>query len=201
MKRQLFYKVATQCGSLQTRSMFGGTGIFQNNVMYALIREQSIYLRSHPLVEPKLAELACEKFKHIKKSSVATVNYYDITELVEEQSDLAVELVKLAIEGAKQDDEAKRCKSKRRLRDLPNMQLTTERMMKKAGIENVDTFLEKGASYAFARICEIYGRDIDMRLLWKLAGAVDGIHWELIQEPKRQQLLQECRHFGFVALQ
>ena len=200
MKRQLFYKVATQCGSLQTRSMFGGTGIFQNNVMYALIYEQSIYLRSHPLIEPKLAQLSCEKFKHIKKSTVATVNYYDITEVVEGQPDLAVELVNLAIKGAKQDDAAKRCKSNRRLRDLPNMQLTTERMIKKAGIDNVDMLLEKGASFAFARICDIYGRNVDMRLLWKLAGAVDGVHWELIQEPKKQQLLQECKDYGFVAI-
>ena len=39
---------------------------------------------------------------------------------------------------------------------------------------------------------QAYGNDIDVKLLWKFAGAVDGIHWKLIQEPRKRQLLENC---------
>ncbi|MBF9000052.1 TfoX/Sxy family DNA transformation protein [Vibrio nitrifigilis] len=200
MIRKHFYKLATQYGSLQTRSMFGGTGIFHDNVMYALVRDGAVYLRSFDNLEPRFIELGCCKFQHVKKTTVATVNYYNVTEFIMAPSPITHELIEASIAGALADDKRRRCQSNRRLRDLPNLQLTIERMVKKAGISDVTTLMEVGAANAFSKVCNIYGRDVDVKLLWKLAGAVDGVHWELIQEPKRQQLLDECRSFGYVAI-
>ena len=86
----------------------------------------------------------------------------------------------------------KRSTANRRLRDLPNMQLTLERMVKKAGVGDVETFLELGAPAVYSKVKQAYGNDIDVKLLWKFAGAVDGVHWKLIQEPKKRQLLDNC---------
>ncbi|MFA0071460.1 TfoX/Sxy family protein, partial [Vibrio breoganii] len=77
----------------------------------------------------------------------------------------------------------------RRLRDLPNMQLTLERMVKKAGVDDVSMFMQLGAPEVFNKVREAYGNDVDLKLLWKFAGAIDGIHWKLLQEPRKQQLL------------
>ncbi len=74
------------------------------------------------------------------------------------------------------------------------MQLTLERMVKKAGIDDIETFIELGAPEVFNKVCQIYGNDVDIKLLWKFAGAIDGIHWKLIQEPKKRQLLESCKN-------
>lgn len=78
------------------------------------------------------------------------------------------------------------------MRDLPNMQLTLERMVKKAGVADVETFIELGASEVFSKVRKIYGSDVDVKLLWKFAGAIEGIHWKLLQEPRKRQLLNRC---------
>lgn len=72
------------------------------------------------------------------------------------------------------------------------MQLTLERMVKKAGVDDVETFMRLGASGVFNKVRRIYGNDLDVKLLWKFAGAIEGIHWKLLQEPRKRQLLDIC---------
>lgn len=71
------------------------------------------------------------------------------------------------------------------------MQLTLERMVKKAGVPDVDSFLEIGAVDVFKKVNHTYGGDVDVKLLWKFAGAESGVHWTLLQEPAKQALLQQ----------
>ncbi|WP_196348891.1 TfoX/Sxy family DNA transformation protein, partial [Vibrio harveyi] len=44
----------------------------------------------------------------------------------------------------------------------------------------------------FNKVRVTYGSDVDVKLLWKFAGATDGIHWKLLQEPRKKQLLAMC---------
>lgn len=44
----------------------------------------------------------------------------------------------------------------------------------------------------FNKVRVAYGNDVDVKLLWKFAGAIDGVHWKLIQEPRKKQLLALC---------
>lgn len=53
-------------------------------------------------------------------------------------------------------------------------------------------FMQLGAPEVFNKVREAYGNDVDLKLLWKFAGAIDGIHWKLLQEPRKQQLLKSC---------
>ncbi len=38
-------------------------------------------MRGGEELDPELLALGCEKYRHVKKQTTATVNYYDITEL------------------------------------------------------------------------------------------------------------------------
>ena len=102
------------------------------------------------------------------------------------------ELLRKSINCSIKERKYQKSSASRRLRDLPNMQLTLERMVKKAGIDDVDTFLELGPVEVFNKVRVAYGSDVDVKLLWKFAGAIDGIHWKLIQEPRKKQLLAMC---------
>lgn len=187
-----FYNYVEQFGSSQKRSMFGGIGLFMDEAMYALISNDSIFIRGGNALDEKLKVLGCEKYRHVKKQTTATVNYYDITHLFTTDHRELHSIVEESINYSVRQRNYQKSSASRRLRDLPNMQLTLERMVKKAGIDDVSTFMELGASDVFRKVKKAYGNDVDIKLLWKFAGAIDGIHWKLIQEPRKRQLLEFC---------
>ncbi|EGU49621.1 hypothetical protein VIOR3934_04514 [Vibrio orientalis CIP 102891 = ATCC 33934] len=192
MTEQQFIQYVTKFGDFQKRSMFGGTGLFRDEAMFALLSADKIFIRGGEKLDQQLNLLGCEKYRHVKKQTTATVNYYDITELFNTKHADLSDLVEQSISFSVSQREFKRSSANRRLRDLPNMQLTLERMVKKAGVEDVETFLELGAPAVFSRVKQAYGSDVDVKLLWKFAGAIEGIHWKLIQEPRKRQLLANC---------
>ncbi|RJX64834.1 DNA transformation protein [Vibrio sinensis] len=192
MTEQSFIQYVDKYGQFLKRSMFGGTGLFQEEAMFALLSSDKIFIRGGDELDEELSALGCEKYRHVKKQTTATVNYYDITDIFVNDLDCLDDLVKKSIDYSVSQRKFKRSSANRRLRDLPNMQLTLERMVKKAGIEDVETFIELGASQVFSKVKLTYGSDVDVKLLWKFAGAIEGIHWKLIQEPRKRQLLASC---------
>ncbi|WGW01525.1 TfoX/Sxy family DNA transformation protein [Vibrio sp. YMD68] len=193
MTEQLFMDYVGDFGSFQKRSMFGGIGLFKNEAMFALLSNGRIFIRGGDQLDSRLNELGCEKYRHVKKQTTATVNYYDITQIFADKGDAIYEIVSESIKLSVDQRKFQKSSASRRLRDLPNMQLTLERMVKKAGIEDVETFMQLGASAVFSKVRTAYGTDVDVKLLWKFAGAVEGIHWKLIQEPRKRQLLESCQ--------
>lgn len=192
MTETAFINYVNQFGEHQKRSMFGGIGLFQNDAMFALLSEGCLFIRGGKSLDKKLADLDCEKYRHVKKQTTATVNYYDITDLFICEHPELDSIIRTSIDNSIQQRSFKKSSASRRLRDLPNMQLTLERMVKKAGVDDVSMFMQLGAPEVFNKVRKAYGNDVDLKLLWKFAGAIDGIHWKLLQEPRKQQLLKSC---------
>ncbi len=193
MTEQSFIQYVSKYGTFQKRSMFGGTGLFKDDAMFALINSEHVFIRGGDSLDDELCALGCEKYRHVKKQTTATVNYYDISQLFNTRDENLDIIVKKSIDYSVSQRKFKRSSANRRLRDLPNMQLTLERMVKKAGIDDVEQFIELGAAQVFSRVKQTYGSDVDVKLLWKFAGAIEGIHWKLIQEPRKRQLLASCQ--------
>lgn len=192
MTETAFINYVNQFGEHQKRSMFGGIGLFQNDAMFALLSEGCLFIRGGKSLDKKLVDLDCEKYRHVKKQTTATVNYYDITDLFICEHPELDSIIRTSIDNSIQQRSFKKSPASRRLRDLPNMQLTLERMVKKAGVDDVSMFMQLGAPEVFNKVRKAYGNDVDLKLLWKFAGAIDGIHWKLLQEPRKQQLLKSC---------
>ena len=188
-----FYLYLQKFGKYEKRSMFGGVGIFHQDAMYALITNNILFLRGGSELDSKLIELNCKRFKHVKRNTTAVVNYFDITDLFIESAECLDELVKESIQHSLKERSFKKSENSRRLRDLPNMQLTLERMVKKSGIPDVNTFLSLGAVDVFKKVQVTYGGEVDVKLLWKFAGAVSGCHWTLLQDPAKKALLESVK--------
>ncbi|MCG7587768.1 TfoX/Sxy family DNA transformation protein [Photobacterium sp. OFAV2-7] len=171
--------------------MFGGTGIFIKGAMYAILTEQSMFLRGGESLDTKLTSFNCSKFKHIKRSTTAVVNYYDVTELYLNDRAECDELVKQSIKVSTREKEFKSSEQSKRLRDLPNMRLTLERMVKKAGIPDVSSFISLGAAEVYRKVRTSHGKALDLKLLWMFAGAIDGCHWTLLKDEQKERLLRE----------
>ncbi len=184
-----FVDYLSQFGETEKRSMFGGTGFFVSGAMFALVKEDKIYLRGGESLTEVLVSKDCKKFVHVKKSSTAIVNYYDITALYDAKDEGLDELVANSVRTSVAEKEYRDSKINKRLRDLPNLRLTIERMLKKAGIENVDTFFSMSPEELFLKVREAHGYDVDIKLLWMFAGAQTGVHWTLLTDDTKQQLL------------
>ncbi|MFV0574314.1 MAG: TfoX/Sxy family DNA transformation protein [Vibrio sp.] len=184
-----FLRYVTKFDVFNKRSMFGGLGLFCEDAMYALISDNSVFIRGGGGLDQLLLERGCKRYRHVKKQSVTTVNYFDITALFLKRDEALDDIIQQSITNSIQDKAFQKSFDSLRLRDLPNMQLTLERMLKKAGIFDVNTFIKMEPEEIFKQVQKVYGTDVDIRLLWKLAGAKDGCHWKLIQEPRKQQLL------------
>ncbi|WP_117235396.1 TfoX/Sxy family DNA transformation protein [Vibrio maerlii] len=192
MLEQSFLEYVKKFGDYQKRSMFGGTGLFMQDAMYALLADNQVHVRGGGDLNVLFASLGCKKYQHVKKQTIATVNYYNISHLFSDRHEKLDHIIERSIEVAIKRRDYKRSSTNRRLRDLPNMQLTLERMVKKSGVKDVSTFMKLGAPVVFNRVRQTYGNDVDLKLLWKFAGAIEGVHWELIEEPKKQNLLSSC---------
>jgi DNA transformation protein len=167
--------------------MFGGTGLFYHDAMFVLIDDQSVYLRGGGYLDHVFEQCGCKRFKQIKKTVRVIVNYYDVTELFYSNRQLFC-LLESSAKAQSRIDRASVHNKMVRLRDLPNMRLTLERMIKKAGIEDVEQFREVGALEAYLRVQSIYGQNVDETVLFKFAGAIDGVHWQLLSDERKSQL-------------
>lgn len=176
-------------GCHEKRSMFGGTGVFIHGAMYAILTETSMFLRGGDSLDEKLLTLGCVKFRHIKRSTTAIVNYYDITQLFLCDAKKCSALISESIAISRKEKAFKTSEQSKRLRDLPNMRLTLERMVKKAGIPDVSSFVTLGAAEVYRKVRSTHGTDIDLKLLWMFAGAIDGCHWTLLKDEHKESLL------------
>ncbi|GAD89856.1 hypothetical protein VHA01S_028_00550 [Vibrio halioticoli NBRC 102217] len=173
---------------LNSRSMFGGTGYFIDDAMFLLVHEGRAYLRGGPDLTDKLIALGCKQFKFQKRIGCARVQYYNIMDLYFSDPIQTHSLFIQSIENAKVDkDRCQHCDE--RIRDLPNLQLSIERMLARIDIQDVSGLRTIGSSESFRRLQSIYGLDLNINLLWKLEGAIQGVHFSLLGNAIKNDLL------------
>jgi DNA transformation protein len=191
MLNEKLYKYFLSLDNVVSRPMFGDLGFFYQEAMFALLSKGRFYIRGGEILDDLLISLNCAKFTHVKKNTKATVNYYDVTRLSMSHYSQLEQIITKARTISHLQKGQQRSLDNIRLRDLLNMNWTLERMVKKSGVTNVKMFFELGAVEVFIRVREKYTMDIDDKLLFKFAGAIQGTYWELLSEKQRQELLDQ----------
>ncbi|WP_087018802.1 TfoX/Sxy family DNA transformation protein [Thaumasiovibrio subtropicus] len=185
-----FLQYLESFGDFDQRSMFGGTGLFDKGAMFAIMTDDALYMRGGEVLNDRYVGLGCEKYIHVKRSSTAEVNYYNITMLMDSQPETCRELVTQTLQQARKEKDAKQAGKNVRLRDLPNMRLTLERILKKAGVPDVATFMDMGPVEVYKRVQACQG-EAEIKLLWMFAGAVNNKHWTLLEDSYKESLRQQ----------
>ncbi|WP_413110507.1 TfoX/Sxy family DNA transformation protein [Thaumasiovibrio sp. DFM-14] len=187
-----FLRYLESYGSFDQRSMFGGTGLFDQGAMFAIMTGDALYMRGGAELNDQFSSLGCGKYIHVKRSSTAEVNYYDVTALRREQPELCNTLVAESLAQARREKEAKAQGKNRRIRDLPNMRLTLERILKKSGVPDVQTFMSLGPVGVYKRVVAKQG-EAEIKMLWMFAGAVKNVHWTLLDECYKEELKKQIQ--------
>lgn len=180
-----------QLGYIKSRSMFGGFGIFADDTMFALVVNDKLHVRADETLAQQFKSQGLEPYVYKKRGFPVVTKYFALGEDWASDSKKTLEIASTALKAANAEKKTQSQAKPDRLKDLPNLRLATERMLKKAGIESVENLEEVGAVNAFKAIQSTHSTDVAIELLWALEGAINGTHWSVIPQSRRQELLTQ----------
>ena len=94
------HEVFTGFGAINTRKMFGGHGIYHDGLMFALVADDSLYLKADETSKQEFVNKQLPPFEYDKKDKTVTLSYYLAPEEIYEDPDEAVYWAKLAFQAA-----------------------------------------------------------------------------------------------------
>lgn len=74
-------------GPVRAKSMFGGHGLFLNDLMFGLVADKVLYLKVDANSEKDFIEMGLEAFTYYKKDKEFRMSYYQCPEEALEDSD------------------------------------------------------------------------------------------------------------------
>jgi len=175
-------------GEVKSRSMFGGFGIFIDNIMFALVVNERLHVRTDEQSKTYFTEHGFKPYIYSKKGFPVVTKYYALPSEYWSKPNTIFQLAKEALTLAKEEKKRQSQSKPQRLKDLPNLRLSIERMLKKAGIKTVDDLITQGSLHAFRAIQKTSILNPSIELLWALEGAIEGIHWSVLSKGRREEL-------------
>lgn len=177
-------------GSIKSRSMFGGFGIFCNNTIFALVVNDRLHLRAGKQNENDFKAQNMSPYTYTKRNFPVVTKYYLIPDNWWTQPDVLISNAIQALSIASEDKKKKTSAIPTRIKDLPNLRLTTERLLRKAGIDSIEQLQEVGALLAYQALQKTHHDSLSLDMLWALEGALDGKHWSVVTPQRRHELLE-----------
>ncbi|AEX21452.1 TfoX/Sxy family DNA transformation protein [Vibrio natriegens] len=181
-------KLFEALGTIKSRSMFGGFGLFADETMFALVVNDQLHIRADQQTSSNFEKQGLKPYVYKKRGFPVVTKYYAISDDLWESSERLIEVAKKSLEQANLEKKQQASSKPDRLKDLPNLRLATERMLKKAGIKSVEQLEEKGAVNAYKAIRDSHSAKVSIELLWALEGAINGTHWSVVPQSRREEL-------------
>ena len=139
-------------GTIKSRSMFGGFGLFADETMFALVVNNQLHIRADKKTSSDFETQGLKPYVYKKRGFPVVTKYYAVSPDLWDTPQHLVEVAKSSLETAKLEKEQQASSKPTRLKDLPNLRLATERMLKKAGIDSVTQLEEQGALLSLIHI-------------------------------------------------
>ena len=173
-------------GGITTRSQFGGYGLLADGVMFAVITEGELYLRATDSLEPAFRSRGMVNMVYSKRGAPITMRYYWVDEALWRDRRELVGLAWQAIREARRELKLK-ADNQGRLKTLPNIDINMERLLWRVGIRNVYDLRLNGAKRSYLRLLQ-QQRNLGLRVLLSLGGAIAGYHHEALPSEIRSEL-------------
>ena len=87
-------------GTVGARRMFGGHGIYLDGLMFALVSEDTLYLKADELSRIEFEQAGCELFSYARKGKRATIGFFRAPEEAMESPELMLPWVRSAYAAA-----------------------------------------------------------------------------------------------------
>lgn len=175
-------------GRITTRSQFGGYGLLADGTMFAVIAEGELYLRATESLEPIFRGRGMVTMTYLKRGAPMTMRYYWVDEFLWQENRELLALAWQAICETRKEITVK-TRSNGRLKDLPNIDASMERLLWRAGIPNIYELRLLGARRSYLRLLQ-QQPTLSVKVLISLAGAIAGYHHAALPIAQREALLK-----------
>lgn len=147
MRRKLAEKIKQEFSGFKDvsiRSFFGGFSLNSESTMFGWVDQKNFYLRAHPNYRSLFIDLGMKPLNLVFDGSNKLLDYYKVgDDLLTDRKKLH-DIVKIVIEYAKQDQNEKLAKTQNRLKALPNMTVSLEKLMISVDITDIQSFKRIG---------------------------------------------------------
>ena len=93
-------EVFAQFGSIEAKRMFGGFGVYHDNLMFGLVAGDVLYLKADEESVGAFRNLGLPQFEYIKSGKITKISYYMAPEEIFDDSGQAEEWAVRAFEAA-----------------------------------------------------------------------------------------------------
>ncbi len=83
------HEVFSLFGPIRTRRMFGGYGIYQNDLMFALVADNVLYLKADDVSRQAFVEQRLSPFEYVRKGKPIQLSYYAAPDELFDDAELA----------------------------------------------------------------------------------------------------------------
>lgn len=109
---EYLHEVFQPFGAIRTRRMFGGHGVYHNDLMFGLVADDELYLKTDALNIAEFAALSLGAFEFTKDGKVMKMSYYQAPEDIYDDPDTATHWAELAYGAAVRTNNKKGKKKK-----------------------------------------------------------------------------------------
>lgn len=87
-------------GPVSARPMFGGYGIYLDQMMFALVADDTLYLKADDVSRARFVDAGLEPFRYARKGKTLRMSYYAAPEDALEDAELLRDWARLAVDAA-----------------------------------------------------------------------------------------------------
>lgn len=177
-------------GEFRIKTYFSYYGIFKNNIMFALYKEEKLYLRTAQSCLEQVQNLSDTEVLTDPTVGLSTKFFYMIPQHLWQTENLAI-WVNAILTEMSEKQAALATKQKSQIRSMANLNINIERMLKRIGIHSVEDFIDTGDIATFIKLVQI-GIDGSDQLLFRLHGAIHAQNMYSFSQEKKLALLEEA---------
>ncbi|PXY92745.1 TfoX/Sxy family DNA transformation protein [Gilliamella apis] len=197
MRRKLAEKIKQEFSGFKDvsiRSFFGGFSLNSESTMFGWVDQKNFYLRAHPTYRSLFIDLGMQPLNLVFDGSNKLLDYYKVgDDLLTDRKKLH-DIVKIVIEYAKQDQNEKLAKKQNRLKALPNMTVSLEKLMISVDITDIQSFKRIGYLETYYRIRHKNPK-LSLNILFGLYGALSGQHMALLSQELKKEIKLAYQEF------
>ncbi|OCG09973.1 hypothetical protein A9G13_10750 [Gilliamella sp. wkB178] len=181
-------------GEISIKTFFGGFSISSREIMFGWIGKGDLYLRGHSNYRSLFIESGMQPLSLPAGISTKLLDYYKVSdELFHDRKKLHT-IVKMVIECAEYEQKEKNKIKEQRIKELPSMTLSLERLLFSVGIINIPIFYEIGYLEAYHRI-KTKKAGISINILFILYASLHRRHVASLSQSTKDEIKLNYRCF------
>lgn len=158
-------------GKIRIKTYFSYYGIFANNFMIALYKDDYLFLRTIESTQQEIKAIEGTFVLEDPQVGLQTKNFYAIPLSRIPSLQNFASWVNATLAEMTEQQEKRLEKQKTQIRSLPNMNVKLERILKRLNINNIEEFKQRGYLNVFVDLIK-QGADGSDLLLYRLHGAI-----------------------------